>query len=115
MMSKRKIIVKVPDSIKIQNNMGIVPDDGEFIFQNLCTHCTGDLIYKAVAWTEDNNGLWMVDQIEFKCSNEPDMIDLNEWNEWFNKHNTIQPEIHIKVIDNAVIKWINKGFRFKLS
>lgn len=96
------------------SNYEIVPEDKQFMFKAACPYCGGDLTYTAEGWEQDNDGLWMADNFDCECSNEPHMENEYEWNEWFNTHSDM-PMAYQMPIDEKVKEVINSKYRFELK
>jgi len=92
----------------------IVKDDKPFKFKALCPYCKGDLTYVCNGWEEDDNGMWMADTFDVDCSNEPQDVETDEWEEWLNIHSDMPYERQLPV-DMQVKEFINKRYRFDVK
>ena len=91
----------------------MVPQDKEFTFKKLCPYCQGNLTYTADSWEEDDNGLWVGDHYDMRCSTEPE-LDSEEWDDWFQSHCEM-PYVYQLPVDEKVIKYINSKYRFDVG
>lgn len=96
------------------SNYEIVPENKQFMFKAACPYCGGNLTYTANGWEQDDDGLWMADTFDCECSNEPDMENEYEWNEWFNTHSDM-PMVYQMPVDEKVKQIINSKYRFELK
>ena len=93
----------------------IVPDTQTFTFKNLCPYCGSTLTYCVTGWEKDEETeLWMADTLESECSSEPTEIGSEEWEEWLNRHLDM-PYVYQLPIDEQVLAFINKKYRFKFD
>lgn len=92
----------------------IVREDMEFKFKELCPYCRGNLYYTCNGWEQDKNGLWMADSFDMNCSNEPDDMESDEWEEWLNNHSDMPYVIQLPV-DTKVKAYVNKRYRFDVK
>lgn len=91
----------------------IVPSDKEFRFKGLCPYCKSDLIYEVHGWIEDEEGRWEANEVESHCVSMPHFDDP-KWEEWMNQHSFMPYEYQLPV-DQAVITWLQKRYRFTLK
>ena len=97
------------------NKYIIVPDTKTFTFKGLCPYCKSDLTYCVTGWEfDEETGLWIADTLESECDSEPSYIGSEEWNEWLNSHLDL-PYVYQLPVDQSVLAFINKKFRFKLD
>lgn len=92
----------------------IVRDDKEFKFKNLCPYCGGNLTYVCNGWEQDDKGRWMADSFDVDCSNEPDNMESDEWEEWLNIHSDM-PYVRQLPVDTRVKEFINNKYRFNIG
>lgn len=92
----------------------IVHEDFVFKFKKLCPYCQADLHYVCTGWIQDDDGLWMADNIESICQHEPDDMESDEWNDWMNSHSEM-PYVHQMPVDEKIKQHINKKYRFELN
>lgn len=96
------------------NTLVVVPEDKEFKFKQLCPYCKGDLTYTCNGWEQDDGDMWAADTFDCSCSNEPEDMESDEWEEWLNTHSEMTYVYQLPV-DEEVKKYINNKYRFDLK
>lgn len=95
--------------------MRIVDEYKKFKFKGLCPYCGGDLTYMATDWQKHPAKLfWKPIQLESQCSNEPEDMMSEEWNEWMQQHSDM-PYVHQLPVDERVRRFIEVNYRFRLK
>jgi len=92
-----------------------VPENKEFVFENECPHCDGDLIVWFEGWTESDDGEWEGEHCMMTCSNEPDIEnDFENFKRWEYIHLS-EPYIDWHPKAEQLKKYINKHYKFELE
>jgi hypothetical protein len=77
----------------------------------VCPYCNSTLSAQALVWSEGEDGLETIEEIELECDGEPD-IASEEWKDWISTHFEL-PYVYWLPILNKVEEFIKVRYRVK--
>lgn len=78
-----------------------------------CPYCEAKLYAHCNAWSQEEDGTWIAEEMEVDCDSEPD-IDSGKWKAWFREHSDM-PYVHWLPVRNTIEAWINQNYRFNVE
>jgi hypothetical protein len=83
----------------------------------VCPYCGGKLTVQAEDWVEMDDGTWGVLEDatpHADCETEPDDIESDEWEDWFESHSRM-PYVYQMPVEIKIAKWLNANYRFDME
>jgi hypothetical protein len=79
----------------------------------ICPYCEGSLSAQVTGWTENesDSNLYIANEVDLTCSEEPDIEDRSDWDDFVDCHSDM-PYVHWLPVRCTVEDWINNNFRF---
>lgn len=91
----------------------LVESTHQFVFKNKCPYCNGDMIYQGSNFSKEDDGTWIVDEINGSCSNEPNS-NSPDWTEFISTHSDM-PYVYQLPVDIECLQIIQQKYRVNIT